>query len=466
MLEYPTVELEQKISDELMDNPALEVLPEENKNDDETDDYLESASLTPDADWAWNGDNDDAPDDDIPDYRLRTNNRSVNDITYQTEQSSGEDLAEHLAEQINVLDIDDDLAELCHYIVGNIDSDGYLRRDVERLVDDLAVTAGKIVPDEQMLEALKVIQSLDPPGVGCRDLKECLLLQLKREKPATDAEKTAVKIVEKYFDLLAKKQFSTIQQRLSASDEVLDEAFDIIQHLNPNPAANFDSGYSGTAQTITPDFIVENNDGKITVMLNNVNIPELRVSQSYNMMISEFNANEKNRTRENRDALLFAKQKVDSARWFIEAINQRNNTLLTTMNVICRLQHDFFVTGDDKLLKPMRLKDVAELTGFDISTISRVSNSKYADTEWGIIPLKHLFSEGLVNHEGEEISNKEIKLFLRETIDAEDKQNPIPDDVLTRMLNDKGYKIARRTVAKYRELLNIPVARLRRTFNK
>lgn len=465
MLEYPTVELEQKINDELMDNPALEIAADESKNSDETDDYVDDSDsyLTPDTDWAWNDDNDDT--DDTPDYRLRANNRSVNDLSYSIDQTAGPDLAEHLNEQLSMLDIPERQAQLCRYIIGNLDNDGYLRRETDRMVDDLAMTAGVVVDDREMDDALKTIQALDPAGVGARNLRECLLIQLKQddETPSPD-HNLAVKIVERYFDLLAKKQFTAIKQRTSAPDETIEEALDIIQHLNPNPAANYDNGIASTAQTITPDFIAENIDGKTVISLNNSNVPDLRINPEYQLMLNEFNSNTKNQTRERRDAVLFTKQKIDAARWFIESINQRNSTLLTTMNVIAKYQQQYFLTGDDKQLRPLRLKDIADATGFDISTVSRVSNSKYVETEWGVIPLKHFFSEGLTNHEGEEISSKEIKHFIRETIDAEDKKSPIPDDTLTELLNKKGYKIARRTVAKYREQLNIPVARLRRTF--
>lgn len=467
MLEYPTVELEQKINDELMDNPALETAPEDEKGSDDLDNFVDSeseASLTPDADWAWNGDNDDTPDD-IPGYRLKTNNRSADDSTYTREQTAGPDLAEYLTVQLNMLDIDDNTNRLCQYIIGNIDGDGYLRRDIERLVDDMALTAGVSVSDSDMAEALKVIQSLDPLGVGARDLRECLLIQLKAVEPGMQTKATAValRIVEKYFDLLAKKQFEQLAQRTGTDRDTLEEALRVIRRLNPNPGANFGNGIESSVQTITPDFIVENDGKNITIALNNHNIPELRVNPDFSLMVNEL-SNAKNQTRERHDAMVFAKQKMESAKWFIELINQRNNTLMTTMRTIVDMQRDFFLTGDDKQLHPMRLKDVAERTGFDISTISRVSSSKYVDTEWGVIPLKHFFSEGLATHEGEEVSTKEIKLIIREAIEAEDKQNPIADDKLTELLNEKGYKIARRTVAKYREQLNIPIARLRRQF--
>lgn len=467
MLEYPTVELEQKINDELMDNPALEAASEDGKNDDGLDDFVGSesdASLTPDADWAWNGDNDDIPDD-IPSYRLNTNNHSAEDSTYSREQTSGPDLAEYLTDQLNMLDTDDHTRQLCQYIIGNIDGDGYLRRDIEKLVDDMTLTAGGSVSYIDMLNALKIIQTLDPLGVGARDLRECLSIQLKSIglEFRTNATAVALRIVDKYFDLLAKKQFGLLTQRIGTDHDTFEEALRIIRRLNPNPGANFGNGIESSVQTITPDFIVENNGKDITIALNNHNIPELRVNPEFSLMVNEL-SNSKNQTRERRDAMVFAKQKMESARWFIELINQRNNTLMSTMRTIVDMQREFFLTGDDKQLRPMRLKDVAERTGFDISTISRVSSSKYVDTEWGVIPLKHFFSEGMATHEGEEVSTKEIKLIIREAIEAEDKQNPIADDKLTELLNRKGYKIARRTVAKYREQLNIPMARLRRQF--
>lgn len=468
MLEYPTIELEQKINDELMDNPALEAAPEESKNSDEMDDFIESdkdASLTPDADWAWNADNDDTPDD-IPDYRLRTNNHSINDTVYNSEHSDEKELTEFLTDQINVLDIDDKDKQLCEYIIGNIDADGYIRRDINRLVDDLAVTLGVMVTDDEMIHALKIIQTLEPAGVGARDLQECLILQMKAlaESETSKSVSLAQLIIKKYFDLLARKQFEIIQQRTSSDRETMNEALRIIRRLSPNPGANFGSGIDSTVQTITPDFIIENNNGHLTVTLNNRNIPELRINQDFALMVNEYTSNAKNQTRERKDAMIFAKQKIESARWFIDSINQRNNTLMAVMQSIVKLQREYFLTGDYRQLKPMRLKDISEMTGFDVSTISRVSNSKYADTEWGVIPLKQFFSEGMSTHEGEEVSTKEIKLFIRETIDGEDKNSPITDDELTDLLNKKGYKIARRTVAKYREQLNIPIARLRRQF--
>ena len=461
LLEYPTLELEQKIADELMDNPALEIAPEEMKDTDETDDFCQPDSLTPDADWAWNDDNDDTPDD-IPEYRLKTSNRSVNDSIYTAEQSSVVDLTDNLTEQINVLDLTDQERDLCRYIIGNIDSDGYLRRDIERLVDDIAVLTGKIVNDADMEKALAIVQTLEPVGIGARNLQECILIQLRSKTNKTDIDRIAENIVDRHFDLLAKKQTDNLQLLLDISHDTLEKAFEVIQHLNPNPAINFESGYSATSQTIIPDFIVENINGRLDISLNNSNIPELRINDEYNQMMREYNSTSNNQTIQQREALLFAKQKADAARWFIDAIALRNSTMMATIKAIVQIQYNFFVSGDEKQLRPMRLKDISDITDINISTISRVSNSKYVDTEWGIYPLKRFFSDGVITDEGEMVSKNEVKKFIVETIKNEDKTNPITDDELTRLVQEKGFKISRRTVAKYRTALEIPIAQNRR----
>jgi RNA polymerase sigma-54 factor len=313
---------------------------------------------------------------------------------------------------------------------------------------------------------LDVIQTLEPLGVGAFDLQECLSIQLEAKRREgnmpKDILKMALNIVDRNFEMLARKQYDALMRKLNIDKETLEEVLAMIKHLNPNPGANFGSGAYTISQTITPDFIVENINGKLVVVLNNGNIPELRISEDYHQMVQEFTGNVKNQSKEMKDAIQFARQKIDSARWFIDSIKQRNNTLLETMQTIVKFQESYFLTGDERNLRPMRLKDVADRIGFDISTISRVSNSKYVETEWGILPLKFFFSECMTTTDGDEISSKEIKTIIRETINNEDKTSPVPDDALTEILNKKGYKIARRTVAKYREQLNIPVARLRR----
>ncbi len=467
MLEYPSIELEERIREELVENPALEIeteVPEENTYDDMRDEERPSAD---DLELAWIGDGDDFEDrDEIPDYRLHINNHSVNDSTYRREQSNGQDLGEFLLEQLHTLNLSPRERQIGEYLIGNVDSNGYIRREIESLADDFAASQGVAVDDDEINRGLDIIQSLEPCGVGAFDLQECLSIQLvAKRREANHPEEVlnlAINIVDRNFDMLANKQYDAMMRKFNVNRKLLEQTIDLIKHLNPNPGANFGSGADTISQTITPDFVVENVNGNLFVSLNNGNIPELRISDDFHQMVQDYSGNAKNQTKENKEALQFAKQKIDSARWFIDSIKQRNNTLLQTMQTIVNFQELYFRTGDERNLRPMRLKDVADKVGFDISTISRVSNSKYVETEWGVIPLKYFFSESMSTTDGEEISSKEIKTIIKETIGAEDKKTPITDDTLTEILNQKGYKIARRTVAKYREQLNIPVARLRR----
>ena len=467
MLEYPSIELEERIREELVENPALEIeteVPEENTYDDMRDEERPSAD---DLELAWIGDGDDFEDrDEIPDYRLHINNHSVNDSTYRREQSNGQDLGEFLLEQLHTLNLSSRERQIGEYLIGNVDSNGYIRREIESLADDFAASQGVAVDDDEINRGLDIIQSLEPCGVGAFDLQECLSIQLvAKRREANHPEEVlnlAINIVDRNFDMLANKQYDAMMRKFNVNRKLLEQTIDLIKHLNPNPGANFGSGADTISQTITPDFVVENVNGNLFVALNNGNIPELRISDDFHQMVQDYSGNAKNQTKENKEALQFAKQKIDSARWFIDSIKQRNNTLLQTMQTIVNFQELYFRTGDERNLRPMRLKDVADKVGFDISTISRVSNSKYVETEWGVIPLKYFFSESMSTTDGDEISSKEIKTIIKETIGAEDKKSPITDDTLTEILNQKGYKIARRTVAKYREQLNIHVARLRR----
>jgi len=317
------------------------------------------------------------------------------------------------------------------------------------------------ITDADMEKALLVVQNLDPSGVGARDLKECLLLQL-RHKQATSSITLAERVIDRFFEPFSKKQYDLIARRLGLSDAEMKEVVAEIMKLNPKPGNAFSTPSEILLQQVTPDFIIENDNGRLSVILNNSNIPDLKVSKTYNNMVSDYVGNKENQNREMRDAILFAKQKIDAARWFIDAIKQRNVTLLKTMNAIVEEQYAFFLEGDDTKLRPMKLKDIADKVGFDVSTISRVSNSKYVQTEFGVFPLKYFFSETMQTASGEEVSNKEIKQIIVDVVSEEDKSNPIADDALTEILREKGYVIARRTVAKYREQLNIPVARLRK----
>ena len=468
MLEYPSIELEERIREEMVENPALEITDADVADDGCNEEYREEERPSADdLELAWIGDGDDFEDkDDIPNFRLHINNRSADDSTYRREQSNGLDLGEFLLEQLHTLKLTEQEMLVGEYLVGNVDDKGYIRREVEGLADDFATTQGVAVSDDEIRHMLDVIKRLEPTGVGAFDLQECLSIQLaakRREgKYPNEVMKVAIDIVDRNWDMLGKKQYDAMLRKFNVGRDLLEDALSLITHLNPNPGANFGSAADTISQTITPDFVVENINGNLVVALNNGNIPELRIRDDFNQMLQEYSGNVNNQNQKMKEAIQFARQKVDSARWFIDSIKQRNNTLLQTMRTIVDIQELYFLTGDERNLRPMRLKDVADKVGFDISTISRVSNSKYVETEWGIVPLKYFFSESMTTTDGEEISNKEIKTIIRETIDSEDKKLPITDDALTEILKQKGYNIARRTVAKYREQLNIPVARLRR----
>lgn len=459
MLEVPTLELEERIRQELEDNPALE---EGAEKSDDTDEY-QDAELNDDG-----GNNDDMDldeymmDDDIPDYKLKVNNTSKDDKREEIPFSIGTTFHEHLIEQLGLQNVSEHERMLAEYVIGNIDEEGYLRRSVESMVDDIVFHAGIQTTDEEMERMISLVQDFDPAGVGAMTLQECLKLQLERKiyHPKVDA---ALRIVENYFEEFSKKHYDRIKKGLNIGDELLKEAVAEIARLNPKPGNAWGGNLlEKSMSVIVPDFILENDDGKLTVHLNNSNIPELRVSNTYNDLFQVYSDKKTDKTAALKDAVTFAKQKIDAARWFIDAIRQRHQTLLRTMEAIVDFQYEFFLEGDDTFLKPMILKDIADITGYDISTISRVSNSKYIQTEYGVYPVKYFFSESMTNDSGEEVSTREIKKILQDCIDCEDKKKPLNDDALAEVLRTKGYNIARRTVAKYREQLNIPVARLRK----
>ena len=358
---------------------------------------------------------------------------------------------------INLPEKDRRLAE---YILGNIDDDGYLRRDLVSISDDLAFNLNLEVPEKDLKKLLHIIQQFDPPGVGARDLKECLLIQLNRKK--SDNLGLAVNIVQHFFEEFTKKHYDKIKKKLELSDEELKEGIDQILKLNPKPGSSYSNPLNKSNQHIIPDFILDNIDGELSLTLNQQNVPELKINDNYLGMLHGLARKKNKRSKDQKEALIFVKQKVDSARWFIEAIKQRNHTLLLTMSEIVNFQKEYFKDGDETKLRPMILKDIAQKTELDISTISRVSNSKYIQTHFGIFPLKYFFSEGMQKDDGEEVSTREIKKILQDCIDNEDKRKPLTDEKLTLILKEKTYNIARRTVAKYREQLNIPVARLRK----
>ena len=459
MLEVPTLELEERIRQELEENPALEEGTDiEDKESDINDDF--------DNDDAGNNDDFDMEeymaDDDIPDYKLKVNNASKDDKREEIPFSVGMTFHEYLIDQLGLQQLSEHERQIAEYVIGNIDDEGYLRREPEAMVDDIVFHAGINTSDEEMQKIVNIIRDFDPPGVGATDLQDCLLLQLEKKTP-THVVDTAIEIIKNFFEEFSKKHYEKIIRTLNINEKLLKNVITEIIRLNPKPGNAWGGNVlEKSMSTIVPDFILENNDGELTVLLNNSNVPELRVSSTYNDMFQDYASNKKNQSREMKDAVMFVKQKIDSARWFIDAIKQRQQTLLTTMTAIVKFQYDFFTEGNEKYMKPMILKDIADVTGYDISTISRVSNSKFIQTEFGIYPVKYFFSESMTNDSGEEVSTREIKKILEECVESEDKHQPLNDDALAEVLKTRGYPIARRTVAKYREQLNIPVARLRK----
>lgn len=458
LLEIPALQLEQRIKKELEENPVLELESDET-GEEQDENNVDEAGNDSDVD------NDEFTlddyydeDEDIPAYRLNVNNYSKDDKYVDIPFSVGTTFHEFLLEQLGVADLDEDEQQLAEYIIGNIDDDGYLRRDLPAISDDLAFNLNMEVSEDELLKILKVIQQFDPPGVGARDLQECLLIQLKRQNKREFV--TAREIVSHFFDEFTKKHYSKIQAKLELSDQELKDAVDQILKMNPKPGSSYSNPMNKANQHIVPDFILENIDGELILSLNQRNVPEIKINDTYLEMIRSMSANGKSKSR--KEAMVFVKEKIDSAKWFIDALQQRQATLMHTMSEIVSFQKAYFVDGDETKLRPMILKDIAERTGLDISTISRVSNSKYIQTHFGIYPLKYFFSEGLQKDDGEEVSTREIKKILQDCIEGEDKSKPMTDDKLALILKKKSYNIARRTVAKYREQLGIPVARLRK----
>ena len=459
LLEVPTLQIEQRIKKELEENPALEEGPEEEEiHDEPEEDQFEET----DKDQEEFTIDDYIEEDDIPDYRLQEKNYSKDeDKRTEIPFSVGFSFHEHLDSQIGLRDLTDKQKILGEYIIGNIDEDGYLRRELVNIVDDLAFLQNIETTEPELEEVLKVIQDLEPTGVGARSLRECLLLQLEKKGNSLPSMKIAYSILSLYFDEFTKRHYDKIIARLGIEENELKAAIDEILKLNPKPGGVYSDPFSKTSQPIIPDFILELSEDGFDLHLNSRNLPELRLSAAYSEMLHSY-SRDKTQKKEMKDAVLFVKQKIDSAKWFIDAIKQRQNTLLLTMNAILEYQQDYFIDGDETKLRPMILKDVAEMTGLDISTVSRVANSKFIQTHFGIFPLKFFFSEGLQTDSGEEVSTREIKRILQDCIENEQKRRPLTDERLTEILQEKGYLIARRTVAKYREQLNIPVARLRR----
>lgn len=470
LLQVPTANLEERIKEELEENPALEQ-SDEGHEDEYTDELKDEFDSISEEDAEPDGSTDDyenvdisefVADDDgeIADYRTKDDNYPEMDdqkvIPIRVETS----FLELVLNQLGMLELDERSFKIAEQVVGSLDDDGYLRRELSSIADDLAFRQSLIVEEKEIEAIVQEIQQFDPAGIAARDLKECLLLQLKRKASADITVELAVQILSKYFEEFTKKHYEKIQRSLNLTDEQLKAVIGQIIKLNPKPGGNI--GVMNKAENyIIPDFFVLNNNGQLELTLNSKNAPDLRISEGYRDMLKDYEKGSKKDKRQ-KEAVLFIKQKIDSAKWFIDMIKQRQDTLIGTMGAIMKHQHEFFLTGDETSMRPMILKDIAELTSLDISTVSRVANSKFVQTEFGTYRLKFFFSESLSTDSGEEVSTREVKKILSNMIYEEDKHKPLSDEVLTEMLQEKGYNIARRTVAKYREQLNVPVARLRK----
>ena len=462
LLELPSMELEERVRAEILDNPALEEgkeMPEHESTDDFGTDFNEDNTYNNNEDLSLG---DYRTEDDIPDYKLQEHNRSRGETPEEIPFSDSVSFYEMLLEQLRMQHLNEEEEVMAEYLIGSLDDDGLLRKGVRTLIDELAIYRGIYTNDKEIERILRIIQNFDPAGIGARSLQECLLLQLKR-KPDSPLKKIQWDIIDKYCDDFTHKNKEKIMQRLDIDEETYDEAVSELTKLNPRPGSSLGEIIGKNFEQIIPDFIVETEEnGNINLILNNGNVPELRLSREFNELLEEHTINRENQSREATDTFLFLKQKVDAAQGFINAVKQRQETLINTMQAIIDLQRPFFLEGDETLLKPMIMKDVAERAKLDVSTISRVSNSKYVQTNFGIYPLRFFFNDSYTTDGGEELSVREIKHFLEECIANENKEMPYNDDELADMLREKGYPIARRTVAKYRQQLNIPNARLRR----
>ncbi len=462
LLQIPTVALDQRIKQELEENPALEDTSDNSENtaDDLSNEYEneptdDNSRDTTDFDF-----NDYLDEDDVDSYKLKANNESSDDEHKEIPYASETSFQELLTDQLSMLGLNEKQLIIAINIIGNLDDSGYLMREISAMVDDFAFSQNIETSDEEILEVLKIIQELDPPGIAARNLQECLLIQLRRTEEQTPAIKLAYRILEIQFERFTKKHYDKILEKLNISETQLKSAINEILKLNPKPGNSVGTS-SKLNHYIIPDFIIYNNNGNLELTLNSRNAPDLRVSQSYAEMLQGY-AEAKIKSEQQKDAVMFIKQKIDSARWFIDAIKQRQNTMYVSMEGIMNYQRDFFLTGDFSRLKPMILKDIADRVSLDISTVSRVANSKYVETQFGTFLLKEFFSKSMENDSGEDVSTREIKNLVKEFIENENKTKPLNDDELTELLLKRGFKIARRTVAKYREGMDIRVARLRK----
>ena len=466
LLQVPTASLETRIKEELEENPALELEPERFEEKDNAGDEFDTAEETADDATTADSYEDDSvsdyiqDDDDEADYKFRDTNYPEFSEEREHPIRSGTSFYDLLTDQLHLLNLDNTQQTIAEQVVGSIDEDGYLRRDTSAMVDDLAFRQNVIVTEADVEAIIEMIQQFDPPGVAARNLQECLLLQLKRKEQVDPLDGIAITILTNYFDEFSRKHYDKIQKAISISEDEMRGVIQVVTRLNPKPGGESPDD-SQELNYVVPDFFIYNIGGKLELTLNSRNAPELRISEGYRDMLRDYEKGAKKDKRQ-KEAVLFIKQKIDAAKWFIDAIQQRQQTLLLTMQAILEHQQNFFMSGDESDLRPMILKDVAAATGLDISTVSRVANSKYVQTEFGTYRLKFFFNEALTTDTGEEVSTREVKRILSDLIAGEDKKNPVSDERLTELLQEKGYEIARRTVAKYREQLMIPVARLRR----
>ena len=461
LIQLPTQAFEQRLKQELEENPALDTGKEEivddfdndldnTKDDFEDNDIIDAGDINVD---------DYLSDDEIPEYRTNTNNYSADDEDKTMPYAAGTSFTQHLVNQLNTYRLSDDERDIAEFLVGSVDESGYIRRELTDIVDDLAFTQSVYTDEEKVSRVLKIVHQLDPAGVGARNLQECLSIQLHRKEKSPDIQ-LAMDIIDKAFDQFTKKHYKKLMQKFDISEEQLKDAIHEVERLNPKPGGSY-AGNNRIVEHVVPDFAIKIVDGQLELTLNGRNAPELHVSREYNNMLKGYKES-KDKSKSQKDAVMFIKQKLDAAKWFIDAIKQRQQTLFVTMSSIMNYQKEFFLTGDERNLRPMILKDIADEIEMDVSTVSRVANSKYVDTPYGTKLIKEFFSESMTNDQGEEVSTREIKKILETVIEEESKKKPLTDAALAKILKEKGYPIARRTVAKYREQLDIPVARLRK----
>jgi len=463
LIQLPTQAFEQRLKEEMVENPALESGKEEDEyekdefENEEYDDYDEFENDRIDAEDI--NIDEYLSNDETPDYKLQANNYSDDDEDRSMPFAAPVSFHQDLINQLNTFILNDEEREIAEFLVGSIDDMGYIRRSIPDIVDDMAFTQGIYTDEKNVEKILHVIHELEPSGVGARDLQECLLLQLKHKTP-TEAVDLAIDILENQFEAFTKKHYDKLLQKYGVSQDQLKKAIDEIEKLNPKPGGAF-TGNNKMVEHVVPDFTIRIVEGELELSLNGRNAPELHISKDYQEMMQTYKAS-RDKSNQQKEAVQFIKQKLDSAKWFIDAIRQRQETLFVTMNAIMHYQEEFFLDGDETKLKPMILKDIADMVGLDISTVSRVANSKYVETPYGTKLIKEFFSEAMKNDQGEDVSTLEIKKILQNVIEEEDKHKPLPDDQLADILKEKGYPIARRTIAKYREQLDIPVARMRK----